>query len=267
MTSIDKIEISGVRSFDPNPRNKQTVVFHKPLTVILGKNGAGKTTIIESLLYACTGEMPPGSAGPEKCSFVCDPKAAREVEVKAKIRLSVTALGGQPVLVVRNFQAHIAKSKTSFQTLDSTVAYTDHDGQQITRSYRAQDCDRRVPELLGVSKAILEHVIFCHQEDSNWPLGTPSEVKKKFDEIFAATRYVAALDKLKDLKNQYRKQLRDFEVQMVTFREHRDQAHNLKKDIADKKEAILSEGLRVKEVEPKLIQVNKAIDAHSTLRD
>lgn len=261
MTSIDKIEISGVRSFDPNPRNKQTVVFHKPLTVILGKNGAGKTTIIESLLYACTGEMPPGSAGPEKCSFVYDPKAAREVEVKAQIRLTVTAIGGTPMLVIRSFQAQTAKTKTSFTTLDSTIAYNDQDGSAVTRSFRAGDCDKRVPELLGVSKAILEHVIFCHQEDSNWPLGTPAELKKKFDEIFAATRYVAALDNLRDIRNNYKKELKEFEGSMIELREHKEQATRYQSDIAAKKDSIRDHGLRVKEIEPKLILVNKAIDA------
>ena len=29
---------------------------------------------------------------------------------------------------------------------------------------------RIVPQLMGVSKAVLENVIFVHQEDSNWPL-------------------------------------------------------------------------------------------------
>jgi DNA repair protein RAD50 len=50
--------------------------------------------------------------------------------------------------------------------------------------------DEEVPLLLGVSKAILENVIFCHQEDSSWPLSEPSALKKKFDDIFEATKWV-----------------------------------------------------------------------------
>ena len=42
---------------------------------------------------------------------------------------------------------------------------------------------------MGVSKAILESVIFCHQDDSNWPLSENTKLKAKFDNIFAATRY------------------------------------------------------------------------------
>lgn len=35
----------------------------------------------------------------------------------------------------------------------------------------------------------LDDVVFVHQEDSNWPLGESANLKKKFDEIFSATKY------------------------------------------------------------------------------
>lgn len=50
--------------------------------------------------------------------------------------------------------------------------------------------DEEVPMQFGVSKAILENVIFCHQEESNWPLSEPTPLKKKFDDIFEATKCV-----------------------------------------------------------------------------
>lgn len=49
--------------------------------------------------------------------------------------------------------------------------------------------DREIPALMGVSKAVLENVIFVHQDEANWPLQDPSTLKKKFDDIFSATRY------------------------------------------------------------------------------
>lgn len=49
--------------------------------------------------------------------------------------------------------------------------------------------DSEIPQLLGVSKAVLENVIFCHQEDSYWPLAEPATLKKKFDDIFEATKF------------------------------------------------------------------------------
>ena len=37
-------------------------------------------------------------------------------------------------------------------------------------SQRCLDIDKAVPQHMGISKAILENVIFVHQEDANWPL-------------------------------------------------------------------------------------------------
>lgn len=56
--------------------------------------------------------------------------------------------------------------------------------------------DSEIPQLLGVSKAVLENVIFCHQEDSYWPLAEPSALKKKFDDIFEATRFLLSFTTL-----------------------------------------------------------------------
>jgi hypothetical protein len=41
MASIGKLSVQGVRSFDPGAA--QVIAFDKPLTVILGPNGSGKT--------------------------------------------------------------------------------------------------------------------------------------------------------------------------------------------------------------------------------
>lgn len=61
--------------------------------------------------------------------------------------------------------------------------------QRRTLSTKCSELDEEVPRQLGVSKAILENVIFCHQEDSNWPLAEPASLKKKFDDIFEATKW------------------------------------------------------------------------------
>lgn len=51
-------------------------------------------------------------------------------------------------------------------------------------------------QAMGVSRAIINNVIFCHQEDSNWPLDVDTKVKKNFDEIFGTSDYNKVLDEL-----------------------------------------------------------------------
>jgi hypothetical protein len=68
MSRIEKLSILGVRSF--GTLGQETIAFNTPLTLIVGYNGSGKTTIIECLKYATTGELPPNSKGG---AFVHDP--------------------------------------------------------------------------------------------------------------------------------------------------------------------------------------------------
>ena len=70
---------------------------------------------------------------------------------------------------------------------------------------------------MGVSKAILENVVFVHQEDSNWPLGEAATLKKKFDEIFSATKYTKALEHIAKLRKE----------QAASIKEHKLRVENL----------------------------------------
>ena len=46
MSTIEKLSIQGIRSFGPDDTDKQVIQFFKPLTLILGPNGTGKTVIV-----------------------------------------------------------------------------------------------------------------------------------------------------------------------------------------------------------------------------
>lgn len=108
--------------------------------------------------------------------------------------------------------------------------------------------DEEVPSQLGVSKAILENVIFCHQEESNWPLSEPAALKKKFDDIFEATkcvflplppgtgwflslifillgnRYTKALDQIKVLRKEQAIEIKVDKEKLAALKTDRDRA-------------------------------------------
>lgn len=90
------------------------------------------------------------------------------------------------------------------KTLESLLNVDDEKSKnkRTSLSTKCAELDEEIPRLLGVSKAVLENVIFCHQEDSNWPLSEGSNLKKKFDDIFEATRYTKALDNIKTLRKE-----------------------------------------------------------------
>ncbi|KAJ3065812.1 DNA repair protein rad50 [Podochytrium sp. JEL0797] len=202
MSEIEKLLISGIRSFGPD--HAGVIEFYTPLTLIVGHNGAGKTTIIESLKFATMGAMPPNA----KHSFIHDPKLAQASEVKGQIKLQFKNVNGKKLTATRNVVAALAKGKVNtFKSLESVLVTRlpdgkdDPDGVSITS--KCSEFDSLIPTHLGVSRAILDNVIFCHQDDSFWPLAEPSVLKKKFDDIFASTRYTKALEEIRRLRKNH----------------------------------------------------------------
>jgi DNA repair protein RAD50 len=121
MACLNKLAIRGIRSFDD--KQISVIEFFSPVTVIVGHNGSGKTTIIECLKYATTGDQPPNTRGG---AFIHDPKMANEKEVKAQVKLRFHAANGTRMLAVRNLSVTAKKtSGLTMKTLESILALAD----------------------------------------------------------------------------------------------------------------------------------------------
>jgi len=230
MTTILKLGIQGIRSFDHE--HMEIIDFETPVTLIVGPNGSGKTTIIECLKMASCGQLPPNTRNGH--GFIHDPVVAHLPEVKAQIRMLFKAGQGpkdKEICAIRSFQLTnkkvAGKIKPTFKAVDSVLRTMADDGSRASLSARCADMDSQVPELMGVSRAVLETVIFCHQEDSSWPLQDASSVKKRFDDIFGATRYTKALQNIKDLQKEWTKTTRDRRAEAEVSQAHMDQATKL----------------------------------------
>ena len=110
------------------------------------------------------------------------------------------------MVITRNMQLTIKKTGRSMANTHCEML-TLKDGERSSVSKSVAELDSVLPYFLGASKAILENVIFCHQDDSLWPLQEPAPLKKKFDEIFEAVKYTKALDNIKDIRKSLTKDL------------------------------------------------------------
>jgi len=109
--------------------------------------------------------------------------------IKAQVRLRFKNVNHQQMSIIRSLSVTVKKSSYTQKTLENVLAAVDpQTGELATISSKCAEIDADVPNHLGVSRAILDNVIFCHQEESNWPLSEPSILKKKFDDIFASTK-------------------------------------------------------------------------------
>jgi DNA repair protein RAD50 len=121
---------------------------------------------------------------------------------------------------------------------------------------------------MGVSQAVLQNVIFCHQEESNWILAEPKVLKDKFDAIFASTRYSKALEQVKktqtDLKNQI-KEIEKTEAEQKVYKQHaHEYTQKLRKCEHDKQEAQLKQSHLREDIKKAEAKIEKC---HGGLRE
>ncbi|KAJ8031570.1 DNA repair protein RAD50 [Holothuria leucospilota] len=221
MSSIVKLTIKGIRSF--SHEEEQTLKFLRPLTLITGHNGAGKTTIIECLRYACSGFFPPGA---QTSCFVRDLKKAGSSKVEGFVKLIFKDQGSNKITVRRGFTVSKKKTKIEFQSLPPVIRRKGDGKTQEKRSrcQKVKDLNEEMVDGLGVSQTIMVNVIFCHQVESNWPLSDGKHLKSKFDEIFGATRYIKALETIKKLRRELASKINELKIQIENNKEWKKEA-------------------------------------------
>lgn len=155
--------------------------------------------------------------------------------VKAQVRLRFRNTSGTRMSCVRNLQ--VTKKKgggLTMKTLEGVLGVDDDAADPQARasiSTRCAELDQEMASLLGVSHAILENVLFCHQEESNWPLSEPAILKKRFDEIFEVSRYTKALDSIRALRKQRAQDARVDEAELRALQNEKERAENIKATI------------------------------------
>ncbi len=85
-------------------------------------------------------------------------------------------------------------SGKNFKTLHDNLIYKEKDKKCEKSEWGTKEISKIMPQLLGVSKAVLDYVIFCHQEENLWPFGDNTTLKNIFDELFDTTKYIINLN-------------------------------------------------------------------------
>ena len=204
---------------------------------------------------------------------------AGESEVKAEVKLRFINTNGDRMVANRRLQVTKKKTALSLKTLEGTISFDNgaddtkvrifyvRSGkrrlimglQRRTISTKCSDMDDEIPRLLGVSKAILENVIFCHQEESNWPLSEPSVLKKKFDDIFEATKYTKALDQIKAIRKEQTAELKVDKERLLAYKTDRERAAKLESSIERLQKDIVNKGAQAEQLD----EVIREVTAHN----
>jgi DNA repair protein RAD50 len=184
---------------------------------------------------------------------VHDPKSSGQSIVKASIKLRVTNTAGHSMVVIRSMELAQQKIKLQFKALDGVIRTTDQaTGKRISMSHKCTELDKQLPIFLGVSKPILEHVVFCHQEESSWPLWDSAELKKRFDAIFDSTKYTKALKNIEEIRKDYREKAKELKVECAGLASHKHAAKQYSLELEEQ-----SNGLE--DLEESIAEITKSV--------
>lgn len=146
----------------------------------------------------------------------------------AQVKLQFRSINDRQHVATRSLQLTVKKTTRSQKTLDCSLVVVNN-GERTTTSTRTAQLDEMIPERLGVSPAILDAVIFCHQDESLWPLSEPAALKKRFDEIFEALKYTKAIDNLKVLRKKQVEALGKLQNDSAHNKENKDRGERAEK--------------------------------------
>ena len=86
--------------------------------------------------------------------------------MKAQIKLKFKDRKPQTMVCVRDLQLSQGRTKMTFKALDTVIMTYQYDAEgkkdKVSISRKCSEMDKLMPELLGVPKAVLDHVVFWY---------------------------------------------------------------------------------------------------------
>ena len=188
--------------------------------------------------------------------------------------MSFNSTTGAKMVINRHLQLTVKKNTRQQKTLECNLV-VNKNGERSALSSRVAELDQIMPQNLGVSKAILDSVIFCHQDESLWPMSEPSALKKKFDEIFEALKYTKAIDNIKSLRKAQNEALKVFKNTEQFTKDIKDKGEKAKKrsnalevELKNLREEMVELHRNMQEAEEKWIEAsNKGAQYTSVIKD
>lgn len=184
-----------------------------------------------------------------------DPKLSGRPDIKSQIKLKFKALNKKQIIAMRTFQlTSLKNAKLEMKTLEQVLKTKDINGDIVSINHTCAEMEKQVPELLGVSRAVLENVIFCHQEESLWPFGDTATLKEIFDELFDTTMYTKLHETIRGIHKNLSKSSKELQTKLVFFKKDFDQ-HVYKKNKILKDSEGLNEDIKKIEESEKIVRL------------
>lgn len=146
---IEELSLRGFKSY----RDRQTIRFTRGVNKISGRNAAGKTTILEAILFGLFGEVP----GVDKRDLVS--LGVDSLYVKVAFTSPLT---GQRATIIREGEVSLNNrtGERSFRSKENALQVEDE--SPVTK---ITDIQARLRELLGVGRTTFLNVVYAKQKE------------------------------------------------------------------------------------------------------
>lgn len=241
-TSLLQAKLRGIRSYSPFEHKTQVIEF-MPLTLIVGNNGCGKTSVIEALKFIISGEEPPLSDS--RRNFLHTSNKPNNCFDKGTPYASIELLFQNSRDEICTAKRDITRGGVGKSNATPSISSCYQIGKGPWKNvHKKEDWVKTIPQLFDLpNQAILSHVILCHQEDNLWCMSDSTTVKQIFDKIFGCERYKKEVRYIDAEIKACKTKLSLDEKDLLRGKDRLDQMKKLKEDEAQKKEEI--EKLRI----------------------
>jgi len=199
--------------------------FDEGTNVIIGINGAGKSSVLEAIFFALFGP-------PERGYYE---RVLREGASEGAVEL-VFEVDGKEYSVKRVFTAKGQK-------------LTELRGAKTIITERAKDVDGEIVKILGMDQKLFKEAVYARQNEMAYILrdASPQERKRLFDDLIELGEFSTAKQVVTRVRNRIKRELDIFRSQ--NWGEVQKRAEETLRDLERRKSAILAQ---IREMEEKL---------------
>lgn len=195
---IHRLTMTAIGPFAGREEIEFEQFAHDGLFLLRGETGAGKSTVLNALVYALYGSTGSGTgAGSGSGRLVSDHKAV-ETEPSVELEFSI---GGRRHLIERTPEWTRPSKRGSGMVRQRSkgVLFSWEDGQWVSRSTSQQEIGSLVLEAVGLSREQFTQVMLLQQgQFQAFLFASPEERKSVLEKIFGAEPYAWISEWLKE---------------------------------------------------------------------
>jgi len=106
----------------------------------------------------------------------------------------------------------------------------------------------------------LNYVIFCHQDELNWPFDQGKTLKERFDEIFDSARFNKALEAISKLQKELQGDIRGLNAEKQTFKVLVSEVEDKEAKLKEQKKRLDTTKEKISDIDKQLVPVKQKLE-------